>query len=286
MTSFFSILAERDAAIQDRNVAVAERKAALAARDVAILQRDAALVERDSAIMERDNALAALRYQDSMINSEDPSHGPDSLPHIHEHMQHLTHLDDGGCNPNELPVPDPMQMIPSVASEAEPGKDKKVKQTRNCKRRARSKDLSKQVTVASSSGWQNLPDSSTNSDDPSGEAGVSRPEWKDYLGLNLVDFDEATIAVPICSCTGEPQQCYKWGNGGWQSACCTTTLSMYPLPQMPNRRHTRISGRKMSGTAFAKLLSRLAGEGCDLSTPLDLKDHWAKHGTNRYSTIR
>ncbi|KAK6115267.1 hypothetical protein DH2020_007536 [Rehmannia glutinosa] len=47
-----------------------------------------------------------------------------------------------------------------------------------------------------------------------------------------------------------------------------------------------VGGRKMSGSAFNKLLSRLAGEGHDLSNPVDLKDHWAKHGTNRYITIK
>jgi hypothetical protein len=63
-------------------------------------------------------------------------------------------------------------------------------------------------------------------------------------------------------------------------------MSMYPLPAVPNKRHARVGGRKMSGSAFSKLLSRLAAEGHDLSNPVDLKDHWAKHGTNRYITIK
>ncbi|KAL3634269.1 hypothetical protein CASFOL_021323 [Castilleja foliolosa] len=79
---------------------------------------------------------------------------------------------------------------------------------------------------------------------------------------------------------------YKWGNGGWQSSCCTTNLSMYPLPALPNKRHARIGGRKMSGSAFNKLLSWLTIEGHDLSNPVDLKENWAKHGTNRYITIK
>ncbi|OVA05619.1 GAGA-binding transcriptional activator [Macleaya cordata] len=73
--------------------------------------------------------------------------------------------------------------------------------------------------------------------------------------------------------TGVLHQCYKWGKGGWQSACCTSTLSMYPLPTVPNKRHSRLGGRKMSGSAFNKLLSWLLAEGHDLLTPLDLKDH-------------
>nr|GMC74211.1 protein BASIC PENTACYSTEINE6 [Ipomoea batatas] len=116
---------------------------------------------------------------------------------------------------------------------------------------------------------------------------MSRPDWKDQdLGLNQVSFDESTMPVPVCSCTGVLRPCYKWGNGGWQSSCCTTNLSMYPLPAIPNKRHARIGGRKMSGGAFNKLLSRLAAEGHDLSNPVDLKEHWAKHGTNRYITIK
>nr|CAD1835344.1 unnamed protein product [Ananas comosus var. bracteatus] len=117
--------------------------------------------------------------------------------------------------------------------------------------------------------------------------GAKHHEWKGQdLGLNQVVFDESTMPVPVCSCTGKYQPCYKWGDGGWQSACCTTTLSMYPLPVMPNKRHARVGGRKMSGSVFKKLISRLAAEGYDLSMPIDLKDHWAKHGTNRYITIK
>ncbi|KAK1399065.1 hypothetical protein POM88_008928 [Heracleum sosnowskyi] len=63
--------------------------------------------------------------------------------------------------------------------------------------------------------------------------------WKDNLELNQVNFDDSAMPIPVCSCTGVPQPCYKWGNGGF-----------------------------------------------DLSSPLDLKDHWAKHGTNRYSTVK
>nr|KYP44827.1 hypothetical protein KK1_033633 [Cajanus cajan] len=124
-------------------------------------------------------------------------------------------------------------------------------------------------------------------DDLNKQLAVSKADWKGQdLGLNQVSYDESTMPAPVCSCTSVLRQCYKWGNGGWQSACCTTTLSMYPLPAVPNKRHARVGGRKMSGSAFNKLLSRLAAEGHDLSNPVDLKDHWAKHGTNRYITIK
>ncbi|KAF3498308.1 hypothetical protein DY000_02056703 [Brassica cretica] len=121
------------------------------------------------------------------------------------------------------------------------------------------------------------------------EATGSKSDWRsqETVGLNRVVYDETTMLPPVCSCTGVLRQCYKWGNGGWQSSCCTTTLSMHPLPALPNKKHARVGGRKMSGSAFSKLLSRLAAEGHhDLSNPVDLKDHWAKHGTNRYITIK
>jgi hypothetical protein len=36
--------------------------------------------------------------------------------------------------------------------------------------------------------------------------------------------------IPYCSCTGMNRQSYRWGSGGWQSNCCTTLLSLHPLP--------------------------------------------------------
>ncbi|CAI9774678.1 unnamed protein product [Fraxinus pennsylvanica] len=104
--------------------------------------------------------------------------------------------------------------------------------------------------------------------------------------INGVDIDISAIPIPVCSCTGTPQQCYRWGCGGWQSACCTTTISMYPLPMSTKRRGARIAGRKMSQGAFKKVLEKLASEGYNLVNPIDLKTYWAKHGTNKFVTIR
>ncbi|CAA7395669.1 unnamed protein product [Spirodela intermedia] len=104
--------------------------------------------------------------------------------------------------------------------------------------------------------------------------------------INGINLDISGLPTPVCSCTGTPQQCYRWGIGGWQSACCTTTVSMYPLPMSTKRRGARIAGRKMSQGAFKKVLEKLAGEGYNLSNPIDLSAHWAKHGTNKYVTIR
>lgn len=104
--------------------------------------------------------------------------------------------------------------------------------------------------------------------------------------INGIDLDISGIPIPVCSCTGAPQQCYRWGCGGWQSACCTTTISMYPLPMSTKRRGARIAGRKMSQGAFKKVLEKLAAEGYNFANPIDLRTHWAKHGTNKFVTIR
>ncbi|KAK1301955.1 Protein Barley B recombinant [Acorus calamus] len=104
--------------------------------------------------------------------------------------------------------------------------------------------------------------------------------------INGIDLDISGIPTPVCSCTGVPQQCYRWGIGGWQSACCTTNMSVYPLPMSTKRRGARIAGRKMSQGAFKKVLEKLAGEGHNLSNPIDLKMHWAKHGSNKFVSIR
>ncbi|XP_065856342.1 protein BASIC PENTACYSTEINE2-like isoform X3 [Euphorbia lathyris] len=104
--------------------------------------------------------------------------------------------------------------------------------------------------------------------------------------INGIDMDISGIPIPVCSCTGAPQQCYRWGCGGWQSACCTTNVSMYPLPMSTKRRGARIAGRKMSQGAFKKVLEKLAAEGYNFANPIDLRTHWAKHGTNKFVTIR
>ncbi|KAK4768172.1 hypothetical protein SAY87_003313 [Trapa incisa] len=104
--------------------------------------------------------------------------------------------------------------------------------------------------------------------------------------INGINMDISSIPIPVCSCTGIPQQCYRWGSGGWQSACCTTGLSMYPLPMSTKRRGARIAGRKMSLGAFKKVLEKHAAEGYNFTNPIDLRAHWAKHGTNKFVTIR
>ncbi|KAL6959967.1 GAGA binding protein-like [Sarracenia purpurea var. burkii] len=257
--TYMAIMAERDAAIQEKNMALDERRRIFAERDMAMLQRDAAIAERNSAIEERDKALTALQFLESSMNENNIS--PDSPgngiarggEHLyHQHQQQMQSIPpqmiETAYNPREVPTSNPFQV-------------KQAKEARGKK-----------------------PDLGSDGEDLDEQSAL----WKeDSLGLNQVNFDESSMPVPVCSCTGIPQPCYKWGNGGWQSACCTTTRSTYPSNQiqMSNKRNARAGGRKMSGTTFAKLLNRLAAEGYDLSTPLDLKDHWSKHGTNRYTTL-
>ncbi|PKU63818.1 barley B recombinant-like protein D [Dendrobium catenatum] len=307
-----AIMAERDNAIQERNIALAEKKAALAERDMAILQRDAVIAERNSAVIERDNALAALEYaRENSLNGDNGSacppgcSAPRGTKHFHQHQQHLQHpppqlSDSPYIHGREMqlteayPISTAPDGIVKIRKAKRSRKDTKPqaanptkKASRKGKRVTGAEDLNKQITVVKPlNQWRGSVIGG--GEDLNKQAIVTKHhEWKGQdLGLNLVTFDESTMPPPACSCTGKLQQCYKWGSGGWQSACCTTTLSMYPLPVMPNKRHARVAGRKMSGSAFTKLLSRLAAEGHDLSSPLDLKDHWAKHGTNRYITIK
>lgn len=112
------------------------------------------------------------------------------------------------------------------------------------------------------------------------------PKKTTEIVINGIGMNVSSIPIPVCSCTGTPQQCYRWGSGGWQSACCTTGMSVYPLPMSTKRRGARIAGRKMSIGAFTKVLEKLSAEGFNFSNPIDLKTYWAKHGTNKFVTIR
>lgn len=270
-----AIMAEREAAIRERNLALSEKIEALAARDEALRQRDEALVQRDNALMERDNALAALQIQDNAVNFSLGSGTQRGSKRMHHASNHLGHMAGSAYSTKDLGITDAFP-VTTIASEA--GKSHQAKRTKE------NKSVSSKASRPSGKGKKVSEDLNRQA---SSEGTKIKSEWdRQDIGLNLIAFDENTMPVPICTCTGVPRQCYKWGNGGWQSSCCTTTLSMYPLPQLPNKRHARVGGRKMSGSVFTRLLSRVAAEGRDLSIPLDLKDYWARHGTNRYITIK
>lgn len=273
-----AIMAERDAAIRERNLALDERKRAFAERDLAMLQRDAALAERNSVMQERDEAIATLRFRGNFMNENIMStpEVPENIPSCgskrgfsDEEMDHIFEMPEDSCTKRE-----PLKMADTYQVPPKNTKPRKVtRKAKSPKKGGRKRGDSVKMK----------PDFGGN-DESSDDSQLE--VWKDELGLNQVNFDESAMPVPVCSCTGAPQPCYRWGSGGWQSACCTTTMSMYPLPQLANKRYSRVGGRKMSGGAFTKLLTRLSSEGYDLSSQLDLKDHWAKHGTNRYSTVK
>ncbi|KAL5563136.1 hypothetical protein UlMin_032883 [Ulmus minor] len=268
-----SIIAERDAAIRERNLALSEKNEALADREEALRQRDEALALRDSAIMERDNALAALQFRNNSKNMTLNGGAQRGVKRMHHPSNHLTDMAEAAYSTKEMQITDafPITVISSEAVKSRQGKRTKENKgisTKSSKspRKKVAEDLNRR---ASSDGTK------------------YKTEWDSQdVGLNLITFDESTMPVPVCSCTGQSRQCYKWGNGGWQSSCCTTNMSMYPLPQIPNKRHARMGGRKMSGSVFTRLLTRLASQGRDLSMPVDLKEYWARHGTNRYITIK
>ncbi|KAK6143383.1 hypothetical protein DH2020_023731 [Rehmannia glutinosa] len=242
---------EKNAAIKERDRAVAEKKVALDERDIAIEQRDAAIVERDSALRERNNAIAALQFHEStmiaLLGGGSRGVKRTNIPSNH-------HSNNVQSDEYHKGTRTKTNTDLKMKSSKKPRKVKKI-----------GEDLNRRVTTDG-----------------------SKAEWdsQDCGSMDQIRFDESTMPVPFCSCTGVPRQCYKWGSGGWQSSCCTTALSVYPLPQMPNKRHARMGGRKMSGSVFSRLLTRLAAAGHDLSVPLDLKNYWAKHGTNRYITIK
>ncbi|CAN1314784.1 Protein BASIC PENTACYSTEINE6 [Linum perenne] len=291
MKQIMSIMAERDAAIHERNMAISEKKAAISERDMAFLQRDSAIAERNNALMERDNAIATLQYRESSLSNGNMSSCPTGcqisrgMKHIHHPQHHI--MDEAATySSREMQGNDSLPTSPGVLEPTKSRRGKRPKEPKATppnKKSSKSPRKVKKETIE----WKTEQDMDGGGDDMNKQLVTSKTDWKGQdLGLNQIAFDETTMQAPVCSCTGIFRQCYKWGNGGWQSSCCTTTLSMYPLPTVPNKRHARIGGRKMSGSAFSKLLSRLAAEGNDLSHPVDLKNHWAKHGTNRYITIK
>ncbi|XP_057783179.1 protein BASIC PENTACYSTEINE4-like [Salvia miltiorrhiza] len=264
---------ERDDAIRERDRALTEKKSALDERDAAMKQLDAAIMERDDAQRERDNAIAALQFHESTVNAllSGSARGSKRTHHPTNHhpnsMQSAQSMREE-CIHDALPVSHVPHEAPlsKKGTRAKTNKDPQMRSARSPKKVKKiGEDLNRQVTTDG-----------------------SKAEWdaQDLGSMNQIMFDESSMPVPVCSCTGVPRQCYKWGNGGWQSSCCTTSLSLYPLPQMPNKRHARMGGRKMSGSVFSRLLTRLAAAGQDLSIPVDLKEYWAKHGTNRYITIK
>lgn len=265
-----AVIAERDVAILERDTAIAEKKAAYAERNVALLQTEVAISDRNSALLERDAAAAALGYSGHINLSGQRSPSCGTLVGI-----------------KVQPV---CQAFPAPVSEAllaeQPKQTEQADNMKGQKEIPSNKVFNGPEPITPALEIQQKKGATTGQQ-TNGELAVVKYEKKDHdYTVNNITFDASAIPIPVCSCTGIPQQCYRWGSGGWQSACCTTSISMYPLPMNPNKRGARLGGRKMSGGAFTKLLGRLIVDGHSLEYPVDLKNHWAKHGTNRYIRIQ
>ncbi|XP_047328409.1 protein BASIC PENTACYSTEINE4-like [Impatiens glandulifera] len=237
---------EQNALVMNKKIMqiLSEKDSAIEELNRAISEKNSALDERNEAIKQRDSAVAT---RDSAIRERDSA-----MAALRFHESTL-----GNGNPRGTKRAHPMSEV----------------SYRNATKHPKKEEEDKEKTILSKS-------TSSKKVKKVGEDLNSKAELDGQdLGLiHEVSFDESTMPSPVCSCTGIPRQCYKGGNGGWQSACCTTHMSVYPLPQRPNRRHARVGGRKMSRSVFNRLLSRLSAEGQDLSLAVDLKDYWAKHG--------
>ncbi|KAH7285139.1 hypothetical protein KP509_33G015200 [Ceratopteris richardii] len=224
-----------------------------------LLQREITYADRHAAaLVERDNVLATLSMIQDDINL-------DKLP---ETLSILSpHLPVDGMDNNHHVENNPTQRQKQTGKKSGNESSKKRKED----------GVTSQPNKASKT-----PRKRQKARDQHGAANVEKIKRDDNVnGVVTHEFqiDVSTTASPFCSCTGTNRQCYRWGKGGWQSSCCTNSFSEYPLPMNTEKRGSRIAGRKMSGGAFKKLLEKLAGQGVDITQPIDLKDHWAKHGT-------
>lgn len=311
------VIAERDGAVVERDKALAEKKAALNERDSAFMQRDIAVAERDAAVIDRDNAVVALdaarghrTFDWSHYKRQADFRGQDPTA-LHMNLPSVTAF---GVEDLHVFPTDSTSALGFVSNSARghpaerQNRGSQKKETLKTKRSKKSSDtttadaLQTDVKMKRAETERNDTLVRDVPDEVAPVAGPIPPFSGQELELQL-PRDRAQQPVqerkepecvslllntplPFCSCTGMNQPCYRWGNGGWQSACCTTTMSMHPLPMNPKKRGYRLPGRKMSAGAFQKLAKRLSQEGVDLSQPIDLKNFWAKHGTNRYVTIK
>jgi len=291
------LIAERDVALLEKNTAIAEKMAACAERDAALLQRDAALADRDSALLKRDAAISAL----AKVQKESSSRGrkrPSSAGGINgsKLLQRVGFTDHcslpGDFQPNSVMTLGAKSTQDAGEHRAFHGTETQAelqgKQSPGHSPGVMARNTAFRPEMKKPQNWplplqRRMQGPQIEGDQEEGQ--IRESENASRSSYTTVPVSAPT-PTPYCSCTGLNQQCYRWGNGGWQSACCTTHISLYPLPMNPKKRGSRLAGRKMSAGAFDKLLEKLALEGVDVSYSVDLKDHWAKHGTNRYVTLR
>lgn len=179
----------------------------------------------------------------------------------------------------------PVDPIRSVAPTTEPAK-KNNSGTKPAKARKQKPSVKGSNQISSKISKPKQPKKASSKKNGQNMPEAKREKRNLNVDVDRMNFDLSGVPSPFCSCTGMPRVCYKWGAGGWQSSCCTITISEYPLPMSSARPGARMAGRKMSSGAYVKLLLKLAAEGHDLSHPVDLKDHWARHGTNKFVIIK
>lgn len=276
-TKLTQVTVERDAALAERDKAIADKKNACTERDAALLQRDVAYADRNTAWVERDKAITALTI---MCGNGNDSEGAAKLLQVVNYVA------------NRPPMGNNLLCLPSTVEEVNhhaegKGLQRQAKQHgKAAKKETPKKRKASGVASQEKKGTRSSKKKRKQQEGQSKVEKVKQEEVCKSIVAYVPPYDLASTPVPLCSCTGTNRQCYRWGSGGWQSSCCTTFLSVYPLPLNHTKRSSRVAGRKMSGGAFKKLLERLAGAGEDITQPIDLKNHWAKHGTNKYVTVK
>ncbi|CAI8614444.1 unnamed protein product [Vicia faba] len=155
--------------------------------------------------------------------------------------------------PSEVGKPPRRAKRPKESKSVSPNK-KTPKTSRKVKKEG--EDLNKTMFANDKAlEWKNSQEIINESDDLKKQLVVSKADWKPQdLALNQVAYDDSTMPAPVCSCTGVLRQCYKWGNGGWQSACCTTTLSVrepttttHKWNRSPSRKRPVVADANVSG---------------------------------------
>lgn len=287
-TKVDEVQSERDAAIAERDAAIAEKHSANVERDSALLQRDIAYADRHAAWVERDSALAALSMLQA--NESDPESAAQLMQVVNmaaNRFPEESNLLGYPATPNGMGSTHIEGKLPQRRAKQRVKKAQK-ETTRKRKENGAASQAKKESGAASpaNKGFKASRKRRKQLDAPAKGEKIKREDVSKSMVLYVAPIDMSSTAIPFCSCTGTNRPCYRWGNGGWQSACCTNFISQYPLPVNHARNGCRVAGRKMSIGAFKKLLERLSGEGVDITQPVDLKDHWAKHGTNRYIIVR
>ncbi|KAI5059878.1 hypothetical protein GOP47_0024298 [Adiantum capillus-veneris] len=233
---------------------VQEREAAIAERDTALVEKKTAFAERESAYLQRDVAVAdrnaAWMERDAAVMALSMVRAGKDYREVAAKLMQMV---------NMAAVPMPI-MEANLQGFSKPGQESDQQGKQPGKKASPKKRKFSVVPIQNAKSGPKSPSKKRKQKVEQGAVAKTDKRRTDEDMSNncdaLVPFYTAGVTpIPYCSCTGANQQCYRWG-------------------------------RKMSGSAFKKLLERLAADGVDISVSIDLKNYWAKHGTNRYATIK